>query len=60
MMMPKAPFLAVSLILGVLGIGGAILVFLVGSDDGIVFETVLLLVGIFSLLLGVMISRQNR
>lgn len=50
----------VSVVMAVICIGGAVALFTFGPNNGIVFETLLLGIGIFSLVLGAMIRRQRR
>jgi hypothetical protein len=45
--------------MGVLGIGGACIAFLYDSDNGLVFESVLVVIGLSSLGLGAMIARRH-
>ncbi len=49
-----------AIFLGVIGIGGALLSFLLSEDDGIVFEVLLLVIGVSSLAMGAMIVRRER
>lgn len=50
----------VSIVLGVICIGGACVAFLFDSENGLVFEVLLLAIGVLSLALGAMIVRRSR
>lgn len=50
----------ISVAMGVICIGGAIVAFSFDSDNGLVLEGLLLLIGLISLALGAVIVRRNR
>lgn len=50
----------ISIAMGVICIGGAIVAFSLDSENGLVLEGLLLIIGFMSLVLGAVIVRRNR